>query len=409
MGRSAGRWRILSAAMTRAPSRPGHADRDHGPETAGLPRHAPARGGGGGAAARGRWRDGLPRRWRPDALRGGCRASAIPRPSSSSATWSLPIGVGLFGHVAATGEAIVAGDYRRDKRFEHSPIADRIVNIANMRSMAAAPLIAEGEVIGALGAYSSKIDDFSEAGVALLRALADHAAAAIANQRLIERLASSQEELARRVDAQRTLGEIAATPGRDPGARRGARLGRRGRAAPHRLGRRTPVADAARWKGASPDGDGRRRRADRRRVAGEPDLPGQRRHQRAGRRQEGGRGHRGLPRRSAHPARVDRPVGRRAPRPARHGLGAAARLGGRGDGHAGRLLRRPPSLHRRRARAAPGTGRPLRDRHRQRQAWSRTCPTRSRASATWSSRRPTWSGRPTRTGTSRSSLRASPS
>jgi PAS domain S-box-containing protein len=122
----------------------------------------------------------------------------------------LPIGVGLFGHVAATGEAIVAGDYRRDKRFEHSPIADRIVNIANMRSMAAAPLIAEGEVIGALGAYSSKMDDFSEAGVALLRALADHAAAAIANQRLIERLAKSQEELARRVDAQRTLGEIAA-------------------------------------------------------------------------------------------------------------------------------------------------------------------------------------------------------
>ena len=123
---------------------------------------------------------------------------------------ALPIGVGLFGHVAATGETLVAGDYRRDKRFEHSSVADRIVTIANMRSMAAAPLIAEGEVIGALGAYSSKMDDFDEAEVALLRALADHAAAAIANQRLIERLASSQEELARRVDAQRTLGEIAA-------------------------------------------------------------------------------------------------------------------------------------------------------------------------------------------------------
>ncbi|HEY8170958.1 MAG TPA: GAF domain-containing protein [Candidatus Limnocylindria bacterium] len=123
---------------------------------------------------------------------------------------ALPIGVGLFGHVVATGEALVAGDYRRDKRFEHSSVADRIVTIANMRSMAAAPLIAEGEVIGALGAYSSKMDDFDEAGVALLRALADHAAAAIANQRLIERLATSQEELARRVDAQRTLGEIAA-------------------------------------------------------------------------------------------------------------------------------------------------------------------------------------------------------
>ena len=123
---------------------------------------------------------------------------------------SLPIGVGLFGHVAASGELVVSGDYRRDRRFSHSPVADRIVQVANMRSMAAAPLIADGEVLGALGAYSSRIDDFDEAGLALLRALADHAAAAIANQRLIERLARSQDELARRVDTQRTLGEIAA-------------------------------------------------------------------------------------------------------------------------------------------------------------------------------------------------------
>ncbi|MCC6617806.1 MAG: GAF domain-containing protein, partial [Chloroflexi bacterium] len=104
----------------------------------------------------------------------------------------LPLGVGLFGHAASTGETIVAGDYRRDRRFKHSAVADRIVLIANMRSMAAAPLIAGGEVIGAIGAYSSRIDDFSEAEVALLRALADHAAAGIANQRLVEQSAASE-------------------------------------------------------------------------------------------------------------------------------------------------------------------------------------------------------------------------
>lgn len=104
----------------------------------------------------------------------------------------LPLGVGLFGHAASTGDTIVAGDYRRDRRFKHSPVADRIVLIANMRSMAAAPLIAEDQVIGAIGAYSSRIDDFSEAEVALLRALADHAAAGIANQRLIEQFAASE-------------------------------------------------------------------------------------------------------------------------------------------------------------------------------------------------------------------------
>jgi PAS domain S-box-containing protein len=124
---------------------------------------------------------------------------------------ALPVGVGLFGHAVSSAEVVVSGDYRNDERFPHSPVADRIVEVANMRSMAAAPLIAGDEVLGALGAYSSRIDDFDEAEIALLRALADHAAAAIANQRLIERLARSQDELARRVDAQRTLGQITAS------------------------------------------------------------------------------------------------------------------------------------------------------------------------------------------------------
>ena len=123
---------------------------------------------------------------------------------------SLPVGVGLFGHAVATGEVVVSQDYRHDKQFQHSAVADRIVAVANMRSMAAAPLIAEGEVIGALGAYSSQANDFDEAEIALLRALADHAAATVANQRLIDRLARSQEELAHRVEAQRTLAEMAA-------------------------------------------------------------------------------------------------------------------------------------------------------------------------------------------------------
>jgi len=123
---------------------------------------------------------------------------------------SLPVGVGLFGHTVSRGEVVVTGNYPNDSRFSHSPIADRIVTLTGIRSMAAAPLIADGAVLGALGAYTSRVDDFGEAQVALLRALADHAAAAIANQRLIGRLARSQAELQRRVEAQRSVGEIAA-------------------------------------------------------------------------------------------------------------------------------------------------------------------------------------------------------
>lgn len=122
---------------------------------------------------------------------------------------TMPIGMGLFGTAISRGEVVGTTDYRRDRSFAHSPVADRIVMVANMRSMVVAPLIAEGEVLGALGAYSSTIDAFDEAEVALLRALADHAAGAIWNARLIARLNASQEALAHRIESERTLRRIA--------------------------------------------------------------------------------------------------------------------------------------------------------------------------------------------------------
>lgn len=106
---------------------------------------------------------------------------------------SMPLGHGLFGTAIERGEVVRTSDYRRDRSFIHSPVADRIVSVANMRSMAVAPLIAEGEALGALGAYTSTIDDFDEAEVALLRALADHAASEIWNARLIARLNASEQ------------------------------------------------------------------------------------------------------------------------------------------------------------------------------------------------------------------------
>ena len=131
----------------------------------------------------------------------------------------LEPGMGMFGHAVSTQQVVVTSDYRRDERFRHSKVADRIAAIANMRSMAVAPLLVEGKALGAIGAYSSRIADFGEAEVALLRALADHSAVAMANQRLLERVRDQADELARRLDAQETLQRIAAriTAIRDPG------------------------------------------------------------------------------------------------------------------------------------------------------------------------------------------------
>ena len=259
---------------------------------------------------------------------------------------TLPIGVGIFGFAAATGELVVTADYRRDKRFAHSEVADRIVLVANMRSMAAAPLIADGEVLGALGAYSTRIDDFDEAELALLRALADHAAAAISNQRLIERLEVAKAELARRVDAQRTLGEIAARIAviREPAEVLQSVV---------EAARRLIDSDGAHLTLMEPGGRFLRPTVV---TGGNPAwtedwftaarVPDRRRHQRSRRRQGPGDRHRGLPRRSAHSRTSPATTGRRAPRASRHGGCAAARARGRGDRHAGGLIRATASVRR---------------------------------------------------------------
>src|SRR5919109_412522 len=100
----------------------------------------------------------------------------------------LPTGVAMFGTAVERQEVVSTGDYRKDTSFEHSEVADRIARLVNLRSMVVAPLVAEGEALGGIGAYSSRIDAFTPTQIGLLRALADHAAGAIWNRRLIERL-----------------------------------------------------------------------------------------------------------------------------------------------------------------------------------------------------------------------------
>ena len=157
----------------------------------------------------------------------------------------LPVGTGMFGQAVATREVVLTDDYLQDPAFDHAPVTDRVVADIGIRSMVAAPLVTGDEVFGAIGAFSNRASAFGPANVALVRALADHAAAAMANARLIEQLDHSRAELAARADVERSLREIAARisaavrpAGRAPGrGRRGGPPARR-RRCPHRPGRR---------------------------------------------------------------------------------------------------------------------------------------------------------------------------
>jgi PAS domain S-box-containing protein len=119
-------------------------------------------------------------------------------------------GVGMFGRAVAEGRITQTGNYPEDPSFVHFPGADRVVKTLAISSFLVAPLVAGARTFGAMGTYSSRRDAFDENDVALVRALADHAAAAMANAELIHELAGSRAEVERRADAERALREIGA-------------------------------------------------------------------------------------------------------------------------------------------------------------------------------------------------------
>ena len=119
-------------------------------------------------------------------------------------------GVGVSGLAIRTKRAAWTGEYLEDARFAHTPDRDAFVRESEIHSVLAAPLIHRDEVFGVVNAYSDRSDAFDDTDAGLLAALADQAAIAIANARLIEELERSRAEIARRADAEQTLREIAA-------------------------------------------------------------------------------------------------------------------------------------------------------------------------------------------------------
>lgn len=97
----------------------------------------------------------------------------------------LPLGAGIVGHVALTGEPALVDEATEDEHF--LPQLDEATSFAT-GSVMAVPLIAKGEVIGALEVANHRGDGerFDSAQLDFLRALADDAAAAVRNARLFE-------------------------------------------------------------------------------------------------------------------------------------------------------------------------------------------------------------------------------
>ena len=101
--------------------------------------------------------------------------------------WRIPLGEGIIGAAATTGQAVRVGDVTKDSRYLNA--------LDNVRSELAVPLIVRGRVIGVLDIESSQLDYFTRDQQNVLTLLASRLGGAIENARLFEEARNHAETL----------------------------------------------------------------------------------------------------------------------------------------------------------------------------------------------------------------------
>ncbi|MGC2420321.1 MAG: SpoIIE family protein phosphatase [Candidatus Acidiferrales bacterium] len=101
--------------------------------------------------------------------------------------WRVPLGDGIIGAAAATGQAIRVGDVSKDPRYMNAVDA--------VRSEMAVPLVVRGRVIGVMDIESHETDYFTPAQQNILTVVASRVGTAIENARLYENAQKQAETL----------------------------------------------------------------------------------------------------------------------------------------------------------------------------------------------------------------------
>lgn len=113
----------------------------------------------------------------------------------SRAVLQVRLGEGIIGHVAQTGEEILANDVSREPRYRYEDA------LPETCSEAALPLKIENRILGVLDVQSDQPDDFDETDMLVLRALAHNISIAVEDARLYG-------DLRRRADQLSTVAEV---------------------------------------------------------------------------------------------------------------------------------------------------------------------------------------------------------
>jgi sigma-B regulation protein RsbU (phosphoserine phosphatase) len=101
--------------------------------------------------------------------------------------WRIPMGDGIIGAAATTGQAIRVGDVSQDPRY--------LPAVEAVRSELAVPLIVRGRVIGVMDIESRQLNYFTPSQQAILTLVASRIGTAVENARLFESAQKQAETL----------------------------------------------------------------------------------------------------------------------------------------------------------------------------------------------------------------------
>ncbi len=104
----------------------------------------------------------------------------------------LPLGVGIGGHVAETGESLIINDVYKDPRW--NPSYDKKSGFRT-RSMICVPIKFKGKILGVIEVINKKTGEFTSRDLRTLEILAAQAGGAIENATIHEELEETYEEL----------------------------------------------------------------------------------------------------------------------------------------------------------------------------------------------------------------------
>ena len=114
---------------------------------------------------------------------------------------ALPLGEGLMGRCAETGQPIRVDDVRRDARSARRDVDER----EGIRSMLCVPLRVAGTLLGVISAFSTRPAAFSAHHERLLEAFAEQAGIAIQNAQLFEQSVRGARETRALLEAGRAV------------------------------------------------------------------------------------------------------------------------------------------------------------------------------------------------------------